>query len=450
MSLTDIRSTDRAHVWHLSVQAKTAPPPFIIKSAKGIELVAENGMIFWDLISSWWVNLHGHAHPKISNAIARQAQTLEHVVFTDFTHEPAVELCSKLTSYLPFELSRFFFADNGSSAVEIALKMARQYWYNKGKTEKKKFISFEKGYHGDTFGAMSVGATSGYGKPFEDLFFSVYNVPYPETWIDDPHMEEKEDQSLKVFTELLEKHHKDIAAFILEPCIQGAAGMRMCRPQFVKAITEIAKRFEILVIFDEVVTGFGRTGDFFACLKVGISPDIICLAKGLTGGFLPLALTVTTEKVYEAFLGEDYSTAFLHGHSYTANPLGCVAALASLEIFEEEGVIKKIKLIEEVHNERVMRLRKNISHIRNCRIIGDIAAFDVIGSKNIGLKSLLFSEGLFLRPLGDTIYLMPPYCISLEQLNQAYDKIEKIILKNCSPQAININRHYEEKDVSFC
>jgi adenosylmethionine-8-amino-7-oxononanoate aminotransferase len=450
MNLTQTQSMDLAHVWHPCVQAKTAPPPFTIKTAKGIELIAENGRVFWDLISSWWVNLHGHAHPKIANAIAKQAQQLEHVVFTDFTHEPAVELCKELTSYLPLDLSKIFFSDNGSCAVEVALKIARQYWYNQGKTEKKRFISFEKGYHGDTFGSMSVGMTSGYYQPFEDLLFPVFTVPYPHTWVGDQYVDEKEAQALQELTDLLEKHHQDIAAFILEPCIQGAAGIRMCRPEFIKKITEVTKKFDVLVIFDEVVTGFGRTGEFFACIKASISPDIICLAKGLTGGFLSLAITATTEKIYTEFLGDDYKKAFLHGHSYTANPLCCAAALASLEIFKEEKTIEKIALIEQVHYERVIRLKESMPIVRNCRIMGDIAAFDAIGSKDINLKSLLLAEGLFLRPLGDTVYLMPPYCISLEQLNKAYDIIEDVLMKNCSPKSINTNIYTEEHELCVC
>ena len=283
-----ISDRDKSIIWHPFTQEKTAKDVIGVKRAKGCYLYDENDKAYLDLISSWWVNLHGHAHPDIAQSIYEQAKTLEHVMFAGFSHEPAVNLCEGLRDLLPAELCKFFFSDNGSTAVEVALKMAYQYWYNLGDREKRIFLSFDGGYHGDTFGAMSVSAKSGFHTQFKDLFFNVLCVPYPDSWDDDREIELKEQNALKVLQSLLHEHHKKIAAIILEPIIQGASGMRVCRPEFIKTVIDLVRQHDILVIFDEVMTGFGRTGTNFALEQLAIIPDFLCISKGITGGFLPL------------------------------------------------------------------------------------------------------------------------------------------------------------------
>lgn len=423
----NLSERDKKFIWHPFTQEKTAEFPIAIKKAYGSYLYDENGKSYLDLISSWWVNLYGHAHPEIAKAIYEQSITLEHVIFAGFTHKPAVELCEKLHALLPKVLSKFFFSDNGSTAVEVALKMAYQYWYNQGNIKRTIFLSFEGGYHGDTFGAMSVGAKSGFHNAFTKLLFSVLTVPFPETWDGDKEVESKEKHALKVLQNHLNTSSNKIAAFILEPLVQGASGMRMCRPEFINKIINLINKYNILIIFDEIMTGFGRTGTNFAFEQTEIIPDFLCLSKGLTGGFLPLALTVTTEKLYEAFLDKDFAKAFAHGHSYTANPLGCAAAIASLNLLIKPETPKAIKKINNAHKEG-LDLLKTCPGIKCTRVIGTIAAFDVhnysIAQK---LKIKCLEQELLIRPLGNSVYLLPPYSISDLELKETYRKIENIL-----------------------
>ncbi|HYD63933.1 adenosylmethionine--8-amino-7-oxononanoate transaminase, partial [Azospirillum sp.] len=328
----DIVELDRRHLWHPFTQAATAPEPIPVVRAEGVSLFTADGREILDLISSWWVNLHGHAHPAIVEAIARQAATLEQVIFADFTHAPAATLAARLAGILPEGLTRVFFSDDGSTAVEVAMKMARQFWRNRGDGRRRRYLAFDGAYHGDTFGAMSVGKSSGFYEPFHDLLFEVSHLDYPATWDGDAEVEAKEAAALAKLDAWLADHGDDVAAFIAEPLVQGAAGMRMVRPAFLRAVVERVRAAGALVIFDEVMTGFGRTGALFASLRAGIAPDLICLSKGLTGGFLPLSATVTTEAIYEGFLDGSFDRAFAHGHSFTANPLGCAAALASMDL----------------------------------------------------------------------------------------------------------------------
>ncbi len=420
---------DKRMIWHPFTQEKTATEVISIKRAQGCYLYDENNEAYMDLISSWWVNIHGHAHPEIAKSIYEQAKTLEHVIFSGFTHEPAVNLCEGLQTLLPAELCKFFFSDNGSTAVEVALKMAYQYWHNLGAHEKTTFLSFDGGYHGDTFGAMSVGAKSGFHNPFKDLFFHVLSVPYPNTWDGDEEVSLKEQQALDVLQHYLDDHNHKIAAIILEPLVQGASGMRICRPQFIKAVIDLVRRQNILVIFDEIMTGFGRTGTYFAFDQLDIIPDFLCISKGITGGFLPLALTVTTHKIFNAFLGDDFSTAFAHGHSYTANPLACSAAVTSLRLLKSEECQNGIKNIGQMHKKRVEQLKLKCPRIEKTRVIGTIAAFDLKNSTHLmpSLKQEFFKQGMLLRPLGNTVYLLPPYCITNQELEFVYNKIENII-----------------------
>lgn len=426
----DLLADDARHLWHPFTQAQTAPDPVVVTGGKGARLTTADGTEYLDLISSWWVNMHGHGHPKIARAIAEQAGQLEHVMFAGFTHEPAVTLAKRLTALLPAPLSRVFYSDSGATAVEIGLKIAFQSFHNRGETGRTRFIAFEGGYHGDTVGAMSVGQSCGFYEPFRDLMFPVDIVPYPATWEGDLEVEAKEAAALAALDRQLETSGAQTVAAIIEPLVEGAAGMRMCRPEFLRAVETRLRAAGVLFIFDEVMTGFGRTGEMFACIKAGVTPDIVCLAKGLTGGFLPLAATVCRESIYESFLGESIDQAFIHGHSYTANPIGCAAGLASLDIFEEENSLVRVTEIEQLYRERFQGLagRPNVARPR---ILGSIAAFDVTGADagygaSIGpkLKGWFMERGLMIRPLGNVIYLIPPYCIEDADLHRAFDAID--------------------------
>lgn len=429
--MMNLNERDRAIIWHPFTQEKTATLPLAIKRARGSYVYDEQDKPYLDLISSWWVNLHGHAHPEIARAIYDQACTLEHILFAGFTHEPAVQLCESLTAILPKTLSRFFFSDNGSTCVEVALKMATQYWYNREQQPRPLYLSFEGGYHGDTFGAMSVGAESGYHDPFKSMFFKVLSIPYPETWEGDDAVDEKERQALARLDEHLNEHASQIAAIILEPLAQGASGMRMCRPAFVKAVVERVRQAGILVIFDEVMTGFGRTGTSFACLQTGIVPDFLCVSKGITGGFLPLALTITTNDIYNAFLSEHWHHAFAHGHSYTANPIACAAAIASLSLLLTGDTQQAIAAIHLAHQDGLAHLKKTCKTIEKIRLLGTIAAFDVRSQDatrlNTLMKEAFLQEGLLIRPLGNTVYLLPPYSTTPAQLSMAYQTIGDVL-----------------------
>ncbi|ETZ07326.1 adenosylmethionine-8-amino-7-oxononanoate aminotransferase [Holospora obtusa F1] len=420
---------DKKIIWHPFTQEKNAQKIVGIKKAQGSYVYDENDVPYLDLISSWWVNIHGHGHQEIAKSIYDQAKTLEHVLFAGFTHEPAVTLCQELQTILPKNLCRFFFSDNGSTSVEVALKMSYQYWLNLRKKEKKFFLSFDGGYHGDTFGAMSVGAKSGFHNQFKALCFNVLSIPYPYTWNGDEQVELKEEKSIRVLKKYLHQYANTISAIILEPLIQGASGMRICRPQFIKNVVNLVRQYHILVIFDEVMTGFCRTGTYFALHQLEIAPDFLCISKGLTGGFLPLALTVTQNRIYEAFLGDDFKTAFAHGHSYTANPLACSAAITSLKLLKKPECQEAIKTISKMHQVKIIEAKSQCPRIEKIRTLGTIAAFDVKDLQRfMSLAKLrFFEQGMVIRPLKNTIYLMPPYCILEEEIDSVYKKIVKII-----------------------
>lgn len=420
---------DRQHVWHPFTQAHTAPDPIPIVRAQGSRLYAEDGRVFLDLIASWWVNIHGHAHPAIAEAIAAQARTLEQVIFAGFTHPPAAQLARELVQWLPPGLTRVFFSDDGSTAVEVALKVALQYWQNQGQGQRTRFLAFEGGYHGDTVGAMAVGQGSGFFQPYGKLLFEVGLLPFPATWEGDTEVEAKEAAALAALEAYLAAHADSIAALIMEPLLQGAGGMRMCRPQFLQALARRVREAGILLVFDEIMTGFGRTGAMFASLKAQVMPDIICLSKGLTAGFLPLAVTVVQESVYQAFLGDSFDRALVHGHSFTANPLGCAAALASLQVFRTENTLAKLPVLEAWQRAGLATLA-GLPQVQRPRVMGTVAAFDVAAADagytaGVGarLKSFFHDHGLLLRPLGNVVYLLPPYCITEAELHHAYQVV---------------------------
>lgn len=421
----DTVSLTENYVWRPFTQAKTAAPPIPVARAYGCTLEAEDGRQYLDLMSSWWVNLHGHANPIIAEAVATQARNLEQVIFADFTHAPAATLAARLARVLPGELSRTFYSDDGSTAVEVALKICRQYWRNKGQPRRTRILAFDGGYHGDTVGAMSAGVGSGFYEPFADWLFPVDRLPFPATWNDDPEVDAKEAAALAALDDWLARFGEEAAAFIAEPLVQGASGMRYCRPQFLRAVVEKLRDAGVLIVFDEVMTGFGRLGTLFAAEKAGVAPDVVCLSKGLTGGFLPLSATVTTSAVYEAFLDGSFDRAFAHGHSFTANPLGCAAALASLDITTSPACAAARQAIDARHVQGIAALSQHPKLIRG-RVMGTIAAIEAkdggeyAGDLSRRLKRYFLDRGLLIRPLGSVLYLLPPYCISPEDLDRAY------------------------------
>ncbi|MEX0686004.1 MAG: adenosylmethionine--8-amino-7-oxononanoate transaminase [Balneolales bacterium] len=422
----------KSPIWHPFTQMKSSPHPLKVKSGKGIWLELEDGRKIMDLVSSWWVNIHGHSQPDIAKAIYDQALKLEHVIFAGFTHDSAEELAHRLLPYLPDSLERIFFSDNGSTAVEVALKMAYQYWINNGDKRKTSFIAFEGSYHGDTLGAMSAGSRSIFSNCFDELMFEVNYVPYPGTFIGDDEVEQKEEASLNAIDGLLTADPSKYAALIIEPLVQGAGGMNMCRPEFLKKLSKLIREHEILLIYDEVMTGFGRTGDWFASVLSDTTPDLMCMSKGITGGFLPLSVTACSENIYQAFYSDDPMKTLYHGHSYTANPLGCAAAVASLTLLENNP--EMFKGMSRHHFQFAEELLK-LEDVEKVRICGTIIAFDIMTDQESGylnrasetIKKLALSKNMLLRPLGNTLYLMPPYCIAKEELHSAYEGILEIL-----------------------
>jgi len=433
---------DQRYVWHPFTQEQTAPAPLPVVRAQGATLYLEDGRELLDMACSWWVNVHGHSHPVIAQALAEQAHTLEHVIFAGFTHPPAARLAAELVHRLPRDkdssLERVFYSDNGSTAVEVGLKMAFQYWKNLGIEGRNLFLALEGAYHGDTFGAMSVGRTSGFYPQYEELLLEVRHLPFVETWQGDESVDERETAALAQVAALLDECGNRVAGFLAEPLLQGASGMRICRPQYLRALCVMLRQRGIPVIFDEVMTGFGRTGTFFAMEQVGFVPDIVCLSKGISGGFLPLAATVASTRIYNSFLGDDFSNAFAHGHSFTANPLGCAAGLASLSLFQTEGTLARIQAIHEAHVPWLQEVAA-IPGITRPRLIGSIAAVNVGHPDsdyhaNVGprIKAMSLERGLLIRPMGNVVYLMPPACITPSELARAQQGLADI-LRQCAP-----------------
>ncbi len=405
---------DLACVWHPFTQAQTAKPPIPIVKGQGAYLYTEEGEAYLDAISSWWVNLHGHGHPYIAEKIAAQAKELEHVIFAGFTHPQAVRLAERLLSLLPEGYSRVFYSDNGSTAVEVALKMAFQ-----AKGNGKQLLSFQEAYHGDTFGAMAAAGKTHYNRPFWPYLFQVQSIPTP--------MFGREAEAWTAFEQAVASG--DIGAFIFEPLIQGAGGMKLHCGKTLSRMIQACQARGIITIADEVMTGFGRTGPLFACNELGVSPDLICLSKGITGGFLPLGATVTKEFLFDAFLSPDTSQAFLHGHSYTANPLACAAANASLDLLLEPACATARAMIESEHRQFQKTWGQHPKLIR-CDVLGTILAVEYKaeeGSYYHPLKQRLIDfflgQQILIRPLGNVLYLLPPYCITQDELRKIYRAI---------------------------
>ena len=399
-----------------------------------------------DAISSWWVTLHGHAHPAIAEAIARQARQLEQVIFAGFTHAPAVELANALVHRLPSPLQRIFYSDDGSTAVEVAIKIALQYWQHRGE-RRGRIAALSHAYHGDTFGAMSASDASVFTAPFAQHLFHVLRLPAPAEC---PPLGESPSPSeassppsgdrelLEALDRALANTADPLAAVLVEPQLQGAGGMRMWHAATLRAIRDRTRARGVLLIADEVLTGFGRTGPLFACQGAAVLPDIMCLSKGLTGGFLPLGVTAVTEELFDAFRSTDRRRTFFHGHSFTANPLACAAALASLELLDDACATRRVE-IEQAHHVELERL---ISHpwVRSARVLGTIAAFDLVAPRAGGdggrdylaplgrqLGAHALAAGVLLRPLGNVVYILPPYSITREQIARAYAVITEFL-----------------------
>jgi len=421
----DVIARDKRHVWHPYTQHGTEAEPTVIARAKGASLFDTDGRKILDMISSWWTCTHGHSHPKINAAIARQAETLEHVMFGGFTHAPAVSVAEKLAALLPGDLNRVFFSDDGSTSVEAALKIAYQSWVNRGETGRQTLVSFDGGYHGDTLGAMSVGRSSQMFGAFKDLMCQVCVLPYPATFEGDNAADEREASALSAFEALIAERRQSIAALIIEPLMQGSAGIRFCRPSFLKRLVEMAQSAGVIVIFDEVATGFGRTGSMFALEQADVVPDLVCLSKGLTAGYMPLAATVARDSLFDMFLGDSFDLALSHGHSFTGNPLGCAVALAALDLYEEEQTMDRIAQINARHRAMLDALHTR-PDVTRPRVLGPVLALEVEdggqyqSEASRKLRAWYLANGFNIRPIGSTVYLMPPYCITDEELSRAY------------------------------
>ena len=445
---------DAAHVWHPYTQMLTRPEPIPIVRGEGVYLFTEDGRRLLDGTSSWWVNIHGHSHPKLNDALSRQAREIEHVIFANCTHRPGVELAERLVGVLPSGLTRVFYSDNGSTAVEVAMKMASQYWSNQGQA-RRTFITLHHGYHGDTVGAMSASESSVFTQPFASMLFDVVraHAPYcyrcplgldrstcsvdclgakarpsavsPDTWAD-------------TLGAQLARHSGDVAAVLVEPMLQGAGGMVVWPTEFLAGVRRLCDEHGVLMIADEVLTGFGRTGRLFACEHADVTPDIICLSKAITGGYLPLGVTAATERVYDAFLSTDRTRTFFHGHSFTGNPLACALAIASLDLIHETHAVEKVGRIEGWLRRGLEPL---VSHpaVGDVRVIGGVGIVELVSDKatksaggyldDVGpkLTKAFLDRGLLLRPLGNIVYAMPPYVITESETGWMTTQIAEVI-----------------------
>ncbi len=418
--MKDWAALDRANIWH-PFSPLAGSDPLYVSHAKGMYLYTEDGREIMDVISSWWVNIHGHSHPKIAKAIAKQAGELEHVIFAGFTHKPSIKLSETLLQLLPDDQSKVFFSDNGSTATEVAIKLAIQYWFNQG-TPRKKIIAIEGAYHGDTFGAMSVGdRTSIFNVPFTDFLFDVEYLPFPEG---------DGTNTLEVMKQVATE---EVAAFIFEPLVQGAGGMRMYSADVLDQLIQMAQTKEIICIADEVMTGFGRTGKIFACDYVQHKPEIYCLSKGITGGFLPMGVTTVNERIAEAFDSTDKRKAFFHGHSYTANPMACAAANASCKLLLKKKTVKAINRITKSHQGFVASFTPP-AIVADVRCTGTILAVELkaddpgyVSTIKDQIYAHFLKKEILLRPLGNVIYMIPPYIITDKELKRVYAAIEEFL-----------------------
>jgi len=412
---------DRDLIWHPYTQMQNAVPPIPIVRGEGVYLITEDGKKYIDAISSWWVNIHGHSHPYIAKKVSEQLGLLEHVIFAGFTHPGAIELAERLIKILPSGQSKFFYSDNGSTAVEVALKMCFQYRSNLG-DPRTKILAFNNSYHGDTFGAMAVSSRSAFTRPFEKLLFEVEFIDVPDAG------------NIEQLKAHISGIADDLAAFIFEPLVQGAGGMLMYEAKYLDELISHCKKNGILTIADEVMTGFGRTGRLFASDHLSEQPDLMCFSKGITGGTMALGLTTCTADIYNAFLSDDKLKTLFHGHSFTANPVACSAALASLDLLLNNETRKNLDRITQSHREFLNKI-KDHPKLKNIRHTGTILALEwestgetsYFNTLRDNLYNFFLDQGIILRPLGNIVYVLPPYCISREELEYVYLKIEEAL-----------------------
>ncbi len=409
---------DEALIWHPYTQMLTADAPIGIVRGEGAYLITENGEKLIDAISSWWVNIHGHAHPYIAQKVYAQLQTLEHAIFAGFTHPGAVDLAEKIISILPSKQRKVFYSDNGSTAVEVALKMSLQFWNNQNQ-KRLKILAFENAYHGDTFGAMAVSGRSAFTAPFDALLFDVIFIPTPN------------DSNIENLKSQITNHKSELACFIFEPLVQGASGMLMYEAAYLDALIAHCQQENILTIADEVMTGFGRTGKLFATDYLHHKPDMMCFSKGITGGTMPLGLTTCSQPIYDAFLSNDKLKTLFHGHSFTANPVACAAALASFDLLMQPETMQHINRIMAQHQVFKSKIEQH-PKLKNVRQTGTILALEWQNNADTSyfsdlrtqLYNFFISKNIILRPLGNIIYILPPYCISESDLAYIYQQIE--------------------------
>jgi adenosylmethionine---8-amino-7-oxononanoate aminotransferase len=422
-------------IWHPFTNRALDPAPLPVSRAEGVYLHTHDGRKIIDAISSWWVNLHGHANPRIAAAVAEQARKVEHVIMAGFTHEAAEELAVRLRKWLPESLTHLFFSDDGSTAVEVALKLAVQYFRNVGRPQKCEIVALAHGYHGDTAGAMSVSDESPFTDPFRSMRYPVHRVhsAYCYRCPVGLKRESCHIECVQQLEALLGERGEHVAAVIVEPLLQGAGGMIVHPVEFLQRVRELCSKHDVLLIADEVLTGFGRGGKMFACDLANVTPDLMCLSKGLTGGFMAMGATVCTDRVEEAFRSEDRMHTFYHGHSYTGNALACAAANASLQIFDDERVFDRIATIAKINAERLKQLRA-MHQVGDARQLGTMGAIELVAgdagylsAMRPKLYAFFLERGVLLRPLGNVVYVLPPYVIEPEELHRVYDVIGEAI-----------------------
>lgn len=429
-----LQEKDLKYIWHPCSQMKDYEdfPPIIIKNGKGVYLEDLEGRKYIDAVSSWWVNLFGHSNERINRALSNQVNNLEHVIFANFSHEPAIELSERIIKLAPEGLGKVFFSDNGSSAVEVALKISFQYHQQIDKKKKIKFIALTDAYHGETLGALSVSGVDLYNDIYKPLLLDTIRVQGPDCFNCEFNKQREtcDAECFKYMKRAIENNHEEITGAIVEPMVQCAAGMKMYSEKYLKKLRDMCTEYDINLIADEIAVGFGRTGKMFACEHADITPDLMCVSKGLTAGYLPMALTLTTDKIYDAFYDE-YNTfkAFLHSHSYTGNPLGCAVAIETLNIFEDENILEKNIELSKMINKKVNAMIKDIPYVGEYRQIGLIGAIeldknsidelDFNHSKRVGYEiyKIALKKGVILRPLGNIIYFMPPYVINESEID---------------------------------
>lgn len=436
----DWLQSDRSYLWHPYTQMKTAPMPIPIARGEGIYLYTSDGNRILDGISSWWVNIHGHCHPYLNQALRQQAEELEHVMFAGCTHRPAAILAEKLVQELPSGLRRIFYSDNGSTAVEVALKMALQYWSNQGQSQRKTFITLDHAYHGDTVGAMSASAASLFTASFQPMLFDVLRVYAPYCYRCPLGLNRAtcSIDCLDSLRNLLAAKAEMIAGVVVEPMLQAAGGMIPWPKEFLQGVRDLCDEYGVLMIADEVLTGFGRTGKMFACEHAGVSPDLMCLSKALTAGYLPMGVTAATEKIYEAFLSDDRRKTFFHGHSFTANPLACAVAIASLELMHREKSLVRVAALEALFDSRKPNLEA-LPGVGDVRVLGGVVALELVRNRQTReaggyldtmgptLTKAFLERGVLLRPLGNVLYFMPPYIIQDDEAHWVLDQIEDVL-----------------------